>query len=207
VKNKADKLLATVDLAGTFVFALEGAIAAIHGHLDVFGMAVLAFVTAVGGGIVRDLLIGDVPPRAVRDPLYAALGILGAATAFFFHQMVQQVPIMAMLTLDAAGLALFAISGAGKALEFGVHPVRAVIMGGITGVGGGTIRDLLLAQVPSVLRSDIYATAALFGAAILVVGLKLNLPRVAVGITGGLACFGLRMAALMFHWNLPKVSG
>jgi uncharacterized membrane protein YeiH len=80
-------------------------------------------------------------------------------------------------------------------------------MGGITGVGGGTIRDLLLAQVPHVLRADVYATAALLGAAILVVGLKLNLPRVAVGVTGGLACFGLRMFAVVNHWNLPKISG
>lgn len=107
---------------------------------------------------------------------------------------------MAILTLDAAGLALFSLAGAGKALDYDIHPVMAVVMGGITGVGGGTIRDMLLAEVPTVLRADVYATAALLGAAVLVIGLKFNLPRVA----GGLACFLLRMAAVMLHWNLPR---
>jgi uncharacterized membrane protein YeiH len=195
LNNKADKLLAAVDLAGTFLFAVEGAIAAIHGHLDFLGMVVLAFVTAVGGGVIRDLLIGDVPPGAIRDWRYTTIALAGAATAFFFHQVVQEIPTMLMLTLDAAGLALFAISGAGKALDYELHPVMAIVMGGITGVGGGTLRDLLLAQVPTVLRADVYATAALLGAAILVIGLKLS------------TCFLLRMAAVVFHWNLPKVAG
>jgi uncharacterized membrane protein YeiH len=203
--SKSDRLLYAVDLAGTFVFALEGAIAAIHGNLDFLGMVVLAFVTAVGGGIIRDLLIGATPPNAIRDWRYAAIALAGAATAFFFHRLVQEIPVMAMLALDAAGLALFAISGAGKALEYEIHPVMAVVMGGITGVGGGTLRDLLLAQVPAVLRADVYATAALLGAAVLVVGLQLNVPRVAAGIAGGATCFLLRMAAVLFHWNLPKV--
>lgn len=207
MKNKADKLLAAVDLAGTYLFAVEGAIAAIHGNLDFLGMVVLAFVTAVGGGIIRDLLIGAIPPGAIRDWRYTAIAMAGAASAFFFHQVVQEIPIMLMLTLDAAGLALFAIAGAGKALDYELHPVMAIVMGGITGVGGGTLRDLLLAQVPTVLRADVYATAALLGAAILVVGLRLNLPRVAVGVAAGSACFLLRMAAVVFHWNLPKVAG
>jgi uncharacterized membrane protein YeiH len=207
LNDKADKLLAAVDLAGTFLFALEGAIAAIHGDLDFLGMVVLAFVTAVGGGIIRDLLIGDVPPGAIRDWRYGTIALAGAATAFFFHQLVQDIPVMLMLTLDAAGLSLFAVSGAGKALEYDIHPVMAIVMGGITGVGGGTLRDLLLAEVPTVLRADVYATAALLGAAILVIGLKRNLPRVAVGVAGGLACFLFRMAAVWFHWNLPKVAG
>jgi uncharacterized membrane protein YeiH len=206
VKNKGSTLLAAVDLAGTFVFAIEGAMAAIHGNLDFLGMVVLAFATAVGGGILRDLLIGAVPPGAIRDWRYAAIALGGAATAFFFHQLVQEVPAMLMVTLDAAGLSLFAISGAGKALEYEIHPAMAVVMGGITGVGGGTVRDLLLVQVPTVLHADVYATAALLGAAILVAGLKLNLPRVAVGVAGGLACFLLRMTAVALHWNLPKVS-
>jgi len=207
VKAKADTLLATVDLAGTYLFAVEGAMAAIHGNLDFLGMVVIAFVTAVGGGIIRDLLIGSVPPGAIRDWRYPTTAMAGAATAFFFHQMVQEIPGMLLLTLDAGGLSLFAISGAGKALEYDIHPLMAIVMGGITGVGGGTVRDLLLAQVPTVLRADVYATAALLGAAILVIGLKLNLPRVAVGVGGGLACFVLRMAAVWSRWNLPKVGG
>ena len=207
MKIKADRLLATVDMTGTFLFAIEGAMAAIHGNLDFLGMVVLAFATAVGGGIVRDLLIGAAPPEAIRDWRYCGIALLGAATAFFFHQIVQEIPVMLMVTLDAAGLALFSLSGAGKALEYEIHPVMAIVMGGITGVGGCTVRDLLLAQVPTVLRADVYATAALLGAGILVAGLKMNLPRMAVGIAGGLVCFLLRMAAVMLHWNLPKVSG
>jgi uncharacterized membrane protein YeiH len=207
VKTKTDALLTTVDLAGTFLFAVEGAMAAIHGNLDFLGMVVLAFVTAVGGGILRDLLLGAVPPGAIQDWRYGAIALAGAATAFFFHQLVQHVPTMLILTLDAAGLSLFSLSGAGKALEYEIHPAMAVVMGGITGVGGGTLRDLLLAQVPTVLRADVYATAALLGAAILVIGIKLNLPRVAVGIGGGLACFLLRITAIWLHWNLPKVAG
>ncbi|AXC14577.1 hypothetical protein ACPOL_5327 [Acidisarcina polymorpha] len=207
MKTTVDALLSTVDFAGTLLFALEGAIAAIHGNLDFLGMVVLAFATAVGGGILRDLLIGATPPSAIRDWRYGAIALAGAATAFFFHQLVQEIPVMLMLTLDAAGLALFAISGAGKALEYGIHPAMAIVMGGITGVGGGTVRDVLLAQVPAVLRADVYATAALLGAAVLVIGLKLNLPRIAVGVAAASACFLLRMAAILFHWNLPKVSG
>lgn len=207
MKTNADTLLAIVDLTGTFLFAVEGAMAAIHGNLDFLGMVVLAFATAVGGGILRDLLIGSVPPGAIRDWRYGAIALTGAATAFFFHQVVQEIPAIALLTLDAAGLALFSLSGAGKALEYEIHPVMAIVMGGITGVGGGTVRDLLLAEVPTVLRADVYATAALLGAAVLVIGLKLNLPRVAAGVAGGLACFLLRMAAILLHWNLPKVAG
>ena len=161
MKNKADKLLAAVDLAGTYLFAVEGAIAAIHGNLDFLGMVVLAFVTAVGGGIIRDLLIGAVPPGAIRDWRYTAIAMAGAATAFFFHQLVQEIPVTLMLTLDAAGLSLFAISGAGKALDYeitsgdgccdGRHHRSAV---------EARCEILLLAHVPTVLRADVYATAA-----------------------------------------------
>ena len=101
--NKADKLLAAVDLAGTFLFAVEGAIAAIHGNLDFLGMVVLAFVTAVGGGIIRDLLIGAIPPGAVSDWRYTAIAMAGAATAFFFHEVVQEIPIDAHADAGCGG--------------------------------------------------------------------------------------------------------
>jgi uncharacterized membrane protein YeiH len=109
------------------------------------------------------------------------------------------------MVLDAAGLGLFAVAGAEKALAYGIHPFIAILMGGITGVGGGTIRDVLLAQVPTVLRADVYATAALAGAAVVVVGLKLKLPRVPVAIAGGIVCFLLRVVSVWRHWNLPHV--
>jgi uncharacterized membrane protein YeiH len=108
-----------------------------------------------------------------------------------------------ILILDAAGLGLFAVAGAGKALEFGVHPLIAMLMGGVTGVGGGTIRDVLLAQVPRVLRVEVYATAALFGAAVMVLGIWLKRNRAAMAVIGGASCFILRMISVWSHWSVP----
>jgi uncharacterized membrane protein YeiH len=203
LKPKADTLLLAVDFAGTFLFAVEGGMAAASAHLDLLGAIVLAFVTAVGGGIVRDLLIGAIPPNSIRDWRYGAIAFAGAATAFFFHSFVQEVPGSVLVLLDAAGLSLFAVAGAEKALDFEIHPFIAILMGGITGVGGGTVRDLLLAQVPTVLRADVYATAALAGAAVVVVGLRLKLPRIPVAVAGTVVCFLLRMVSVWLHWNLP----
>jgi uncharacterized membrane protein YeiH len=118
---------------------------------------------------------------------------------------VQRIPTPVIVGLDAAGLALFAVAGAEKALDYDINPFLAVLMGGITGVGGGTVRDVLLAQVPAVLRADVYAVAALAGAAVLVAGLKLGGPRILMAILGAVVCFGLRVVAVWQHWNLPRV--
>jgi uncharacterized membrane protein YeiH len=207
MKYSADHLLLTVDLIGTFVFAIEGATAAIAGHLDLLGVMVLSFATALGGGIIRDLLIGAVPPNAIRDWRYGFVAFIGGGAAFFFHHFVQQIPSFVLIGLDAAGLALFAVAGAEKALAYDIHPFLAILMGGITGVGGGTVRDVLLAQIPTVLRSDVYAVAALVGAAVLIVGLQFGLNRILMTTLGGLVCFVVRVVAVWQHWNLPKVIG
>ncbi len=131
----------------------------------------------------------------------------GGGAVFCFYEYVQRVPAGLMLTLDAAGLALFAVAGAMKALEFGIHPLLATLMGAVTGVGGGTVRDLLLNRVPGVLQTDIYAVAAIAGAVVMLIGLKAKLPRSVAMIVGGACCFVLRMVALARHWNLPKVMG
>lgn len=199
-------LLLTIDLIGTFVFAVEGAMAAAQSNLDILGVMVLAFATALGGGIIRDVLIGAVPPNSIRDWRYPAAAFAGGAVVFFQSSFVDKVPESLILTLDAAGLALFAVAGAAKALDFNIHPFLATLMGGITGVGGGTVRDVLLARIPSVLRSDVYAAAALAGAAAMILSLRLKM-RPAVATTIGLAvCFTLRMVAVHQHWNLPKVA-
>jgi uncharacterized membrane protein YeiH len=203
LKPKSTTLLLAVDFAGTLLFAIEGALAAAHGHLDLLGALVLAFATALGGGIIRDVLIGATPPNSIRDWRYAAIAFAGAGAVFFFYSRVQEIPTSLMLVLDAAGLSLFAVAGAEKALEFGIHPFIAILMGGITGVGGGTIRDVLLAQVPTVLRADVYATAALAGAAVVVAGRSLKLPPAAVTVAGAVVCFLLRMVSVWRHWNLP----
>ena len=199
-------LLLAIDLIGTFVFALEGAMAAIENKLDLLGLLVLSFATALGGGIIRDLLIGAIPPGAIRDWRYAAVAFLGGLVVFFWYQFVNQVPNSMLIIFDAAGLGLFAVAGAAKALEFGMHPFLAVLMGGITGVGGGTIRDILLARVPTVLRADVYATAALAGAAVMVMGAKFAMPAALASISGTVVCFLLRVVSVWRHWNLPKVT-
>jgi uncharacterized membrane protein YeiH len=203
IKPKSTSLLLAVDFAGTLVFAVEGAMAAAKGHLDLLGAMVLAFATALGGGIIRDILIGASPPNSIRDWRYGAIAFAGAAVVFLFEGPVRQIPQMLLLTLDAAGLSLFCVAGAEKALEYGINPFIAILMGGITGVGGGTVRDVLLAQVPTVLRADVYATAALAGAAVVVAGRTLKLPKAAVAIAGLLVCFLLRMISVWRHWNLP----
>jgi uncharacterized membrane protein YeiH len=204
-KYRQDVVLLAVDLVGTFVFAVEGALAGIRGELDLLGLLVLSFVTALGGGTVRDLLIGAVPPNSIRDWRYGAIAFAGGGAVFCFYQSFEHVPQQLLITLDAAGLALFAMAGAAKALEFGINPMIAVLMGVLTGVGGGTIRDVLLTQVPGILNTDIYASAALAGSALMVIGLALKVPRTIAMTVGGVCCFALRMVAVARHWNLPKV--
>lgn len=206
-KLHADRLLTAVDMAGTFVFGLEGALAAMHGGLDLLGVMVLGFTTALGGGIIRDVLIGAVPPAAIREWHYGAVAFLGAACAFFLKPLGQDIPAHLLLVLDAAGLGLFAVAGAGKALSFQINPFVSILMGGITGVGGGTVRDVLLNHVPTVLRADIYATAALLGAAIMVIGIRLKQNPVWMSVIGGVACFLLRLVSAWEHWNLPTAGG
>lgn len=205
LKYDPDTLLLVVDLVGTFVFAVEGGMAAVAGDLDLLGLMALSFVTALGGGIMRDMLIGAIPPNSIRDWRYGTVALSGGVAVFFFSEFFHGVHPTVMTSLDAAGLALFAVAGAAKALEYGLSPFIAVLMGGITGVGGGVVRDVLLAQVPTVLRADVYATAAIAGAAVMVAGLKLRFPRALMMSLGGVVCFLLRMVSVWRHWNLPRV--
>lgn len=200
-----DFLLLVVDLMGVCVFAVEGALAAIRSNLDILGVLVISFATALGGGMIRDVLIGAIPPNSVRDWRYPTTAFAGGGAVFFFYQMFQHIPPGLVITLDAVGLALCAIAGAGKAMEFGINPLLSVLMGAVTGVGGGTIRDILLNRVPGVLQSDVYAAAALAGALVVVTGLQVKVPRWIVMTSGAMVCFVLRMVAVWQHWNLPKV--
>jgi uncharacterized membrane protein YeiH len=202
----SDRLLFALDLMGTAVFAVEGTTRGIGAHLDIFGVLVLAFCTALGGGVIRDVLIGAVPVAALRDWRYPVVAFVAGGIAFLMYGLITRIPSMLLTTLDAAGLALFAVAGAEKALMFGMHGFIAVLLGTITGVGGGTVRDLLLAQVPGILRVDVYATAAMAGATMLVIGLRLRLSPAEAAILGAAACFALRMIAVLRHWNLPHAA-
>jgi uncharacterized membrane protein YeiH len=207
MKLKSVGVIFALDIAGTFLFAVEGAIVAAEAGLDVFGILVLSFSTALIGGVARDLLIGAVPPRAIEDWRYPAIAFAAGAATFLFHRYVVAIPRPVFITLDAAALSLFAIAGAEKALDFGISPFVATLMGTLTGVGGGTLRDILLARVPIILRADVYATAAFAGAAVMIVARKLGLPPVLSAILGGLTCFALRIIAVWRHWALPHLPG
>lgn len=192
-----------LDLVGTFVFALAGATAGAKRQLDIFGVAVLSFATACSGGIARDLLIGAVPPAALSDWRYVAASLLAGLLVFRWQSLIQRMQSPVLL-FDAAGLALFAVTGAHKALTFGLHPVMAALLGMLTGIGGGMVRDVLLARVPIVLRSDLYAVAALAGAAFVAIGNQFGLAPAATALTGALLCFALRMFAIHRAWQLPR---
>lgn len=199
-------LVITLDLCGTFAFAISGAMAGVRQRLDMYGVLVIGFVTATFGGLSRDLMIGAVPPAALVDWRYLAVSLIAGLIAFFFCALIEKLRNPVRL-LDAAGLAFFCVAGAEKALAFGLSPVMAALLGMLTGVGGGMLRDVLLAEIPAVLRRDLYAVAALLGAGIVVVGDLLGLPTVLTAVAGGLACFGLRLIAIRRGWSLPRAPG
>jgi len=195
-----------LDLAGTFVFALSGAMAGVRRKLDLFGVLVVSFVAANAGGITRDILIGAVPPGAINDWRYLVASLLAGIITFFFPSTITQQWNRILLLFDAAGLALFAVSGTHKALAYGLNPIMAALLGMLTGIGGGMARDLLLGEIPIVLRADLYAVAALAGAAIVVIANMLQLPPGVATLVGAALCFGLRVLAIRRGWHLP-VSG
>ena len=199
-------LVLTLDLCGTFAFALSGAMAGIRRRLDVFGVLVLSFAASCFGGIGRDVLIGATPPAALADWRYLAVSLVAGLIAFFWSPLIEKLQTPVRL-LDAIGLAFFAVAGTEKALAFGSGPLMAALLGMLTGIGGGIVRDLLLAEIPAVLRTDLYAVAALAGAAIVVGGSLLHLPVVTVAVVGGLVCFSLRLMAIRRGWRLPVAPG
>ena len=195
-------LLLVLDLIGTFVFALSGATVGVRKQLDIFGVLVLSFAAANAGGMTRDLLLGAVPPPAISDWRYIVVALGAGLITFYWSPLIQRLH-SAVLVFDGAGLALFAVSGTQKALTYHINPVAAVLLGVLTGIGGGMLRDVLVSEVPTVLRSDLYAVAALAGAAVVVIGDRLLFPAVATTIAGALLCFGLRMVAIRRDWQLP----
>ncbi len=201
-------LLTTLDLGGTFVFAISGAVAAVKHRLDIFGIMVLAFAAGNAGGITRDVLIGAAPPAAIAHLSYLGMSLLAGFIVFFWDPLVNRFN-HSVLWFDAIGLAFFAVAGAQKALVFGLNPVMAALLGMVTGVGGGMLRDVLVMQIPTVLRADLYALAALAGAAIVVIGDALHINPIATTLVGGVACFLLRYMAIRHGWHLPyaKASG
>lgn len=197
-------MLVAFDFGGTFVFALSGALAGVKYRLDLFGVLVLSFAAGNSGGIARDVLIGAVPPAAIRDWRYIAVSVLAGLVTFYWHRIINRLK-SPVLVFDAAGLALFAVSGASRALAFQAGPVAAVLLGMLTGIGGGIARDVLVREIPIVLRRELYAVAALIGAAVAVIGDMLHLPSAGAALVGAILCFALRFMAMRREWHLPVV--
>jgi uncharacterized membrane protein YeiH len=200
----ANLLVKALDLIGTFVFAISGAMLGIRQGMDLFGILVLGFVTAVFGGLLRDLLIGAIPPAAVGSWYYLALAVTAGLLAFWCHELLARLQ-QPVLFFDAAGLGIFAVAGTQKALDYGLNWPMAAVLGVISGIGGGMVRDVLAAQTPVVLRSDIYAVAALAGGLVVVAGSYLGLPSTLVALAGAALCVFLRIMALYRGWKLPRV--
>jgi len=196
-----------LNLVGTFVFAVSGALLAVRKNYDIVGMAVLAGITAIGGGVIRDLVIGAVPPVAFTDVSYFWIPLLATALTFFAHVQINRLNA-AVLVFDAAGLAVFCISGTAKALNYGLGPLPAAALGILTAVGGGIMRDVLAHDEPSVLQagSELYALPAVLGSAIVVVIPHLPIDSsLAAGLTA-VFVFTLRLLALRFGLRAPRPS-
>ncbi|WP_063798095.1 trimeric intracellular cation channel family protein [Streptomyces sp. 150FB] len=195
----------TLELAGIFVFAISGALLAVRKNFDVFGMAVLAEITALGGGLLRDLIIGAVPPAAFTDLGYFLTPLIATALVFFLHPQVERIQ-GAVNVFDAAGLGLFCVTGTTKAHEYGLGLTASVVLGLGSAVGGGVLRDILANEVPSLLRwdRDLYAVPATVGATAAAVCLRFDALN---GLTSSLAvllAFLLRLLAMRFHWRAPR---
>lgn len=199
-------LVVILDLVGIFVFAISGALVAVRKPLDLFGVLVLAGATGLGGGFVRDVLIDATPPAALMDWRYLLVPMLAGMLCFWFHGQLGRRE-MAVNVFDAFGLALFCVTGTAKALNYGLGPIPAALMGTVTAIGGGMIRDLLAGRVPIVLRGELYATPALAGAAVVAVGHELGLPLWPLALVGGAACLLWRLLALRFDWHAPLPPG
>ena len=193
-----------LDLLGTAAFAVNGAMTAIRtARLDIIGIITLGMVTAIGGGFIRDILLGDLPPATFLDWRYLLVAASGGLLAFFLGRKLERLALPITI-LDAVGLSLFAITGTIKGLEFGLGNTQAIILGIITAVGGGTIRDVLIRQIPSILHADLYAIPALLGAGITVVVAELGLHPYPWAIIGASVCFILRMVGVKYDLQAPK---
>lgn len=195
-------LLLVLNLAGTFVFGLSGGLAGVRARLDIFGIVVLAVVVGLAGGITRDLLIG-IPPQTFRDWRYLAVAGAAGLVTFVAHGAVTKLE-RPILILDAAGLALFCVTGAATALDHRVGAVEAIVLGAITGVGGGALRDILVREIPVVLRTGLYAIPALMGAAVVVIASEAGTHNLTFPIVGAALCFAVRLAGIYFDLNVPQ---
>lgn len=198
----SDSLLVVLDLVGIVVFAISGALTGVEKRLDLFGVIFLANATAIGGGFIRDALLGAFPVAALDDWRYLVVPTVTGLIVFYIHPAIAKLSRI-LLVVDAAGLGLFAVAGTHKALDYGIGPVGACGIGTITAIGGGIIRDVVVREIPTVLHKEIYATAALLGAVLFVVGDYFKWNNVATAIAAVLFAFTLRLVSTWRKWSAP----
>lgn len=199
-------LLIVLDLVGIFVFSVTGALVAVRKNLDLFAATVLAGVTGLGGGFLRDVLIGATPPAALADWRYLLVPLAAGLLTFAFHPVLGRLERV-VTVFDAFGLALFCVTGALKAVDYGLGPLPAALLGMVTGIGGGIIRDVLAGRVPVIFEGVLYATPALAGAAVAVLLDRTDLPLAVVAAAGFSTCLGWRLLALVRGWRAPLPKG
>jgi uncharacterized membrane protein YeiH len=198
-------VISVLEFVGLFAFATSGALLAIQKGFDVVGILVLAMLTALGGGILRDLIIGDTPPAAFTDVRYLAIPLGAAVVTFFAHPLLRRLSFTVLL-FDAAGLSLFCVTGTLKALAFGLGWLQAVLLGVTTAVGGGVLRDITARETPTLVQADssLYAIPAALGAAVVAAAYHADLPIDVVGTLAAVSVFALRVVAMVRDWRAPK---
>jgi uncharacterized membrane protein YeiH len=194
--------LHAVDLFSVVVFAVTGALVASRKEMDVFGFSLLGTVTGIGGGSIRDVLLGQTPVFWVKEPIYILLCVAASVLVFFTAHLPQS-RYRVLIWLDCLGLSLVSVLGAERGLDADVGIVVAIVMGVITATFGGIIRDILGAESPLVLRKEIYVTAALAGSAVYVGALTIGADKIPAGVLGFTCCFAVRALAITYKWSLP----
>lgn len=200
-------LLLALDLVGTFAFALNGALTAVRAErLDIFGVITLGMFTALGGGTIRDVFLNALPPATFVDWRYLAVAVAGGLIAFVLSRKLDRLA-MPITVLDAIGLSVFAVLAAYKALNLGFGVPQALIVGTVTAVGGGTIRDVMIGRIPTVLRSELYAIPALIGAGCAAAGYSFGHHGTVAALSAATVCFVIRMVGVGFDLNAPRPPG
>ncbi len=197
-----EPLTLALNLMGTFAFGLSGGILAVRKQMDLFGVLVLAVATGLGGGIMRDIILSHTPPATLNDWRYlAAAGLAGVLVFLWYNRVVHHGRFIT--SFDAVGLSIFTVTGTTIALDAGLSPAPAALLGMLTGVGGGVLRDVLAADVPLILRSEVYAVASMLGAIIIIIAAQIGFLGVPVEILAAIATFALRMVSVRRGWRIP----
>lgn len=196
-------ILQSLDYLGTFAFGLSGAMVGVRKGMDVFGIVVLSTVTAIGGGTVRDTMLGRTPIFWMTDPTYLCLAVLAGLIPFVAYRTVER-GMGALVFFDALGLGVFTVIGAWLALQAGVCGIGVVTLAALTGVGGGMMRDVLAGEMPIVLREEVYASASILGAILFWAGMQSGLPLDAVAPVAAAVVVVIRMVSRLYHWRLPR---